>query len=307
MPPKQVEEALEQALAQAKADAEAGETAAPTPVPPAEAVSEVVAEPEQPVSTTDEPAPDPAPQEDWRTEVAHERDRAALMEQRWKTLQGIHEALVREHKELQAQVADLQRQAQQPRETARPADDFSRYNLSASEIDDYSEVLPVIEKIAEAKAQELFAKRVSETEEQAVSTPAPNTEQTFFKTLNSYVPDWADLQKRPEWSGWCTKGVHQELINAKDANKPEVAAETYHRFREFCLNQKPKQTTAIRSQLQPSARGTAPTVPQPVKPFDEGEYKYLVEQRAKRGMTMSAQEQARLNELTQQYYQRPAG
>ncbi len=178
----------------------------------AEVVEEVQAD------RVDEQATQAAPEE--QTEAAPQDDKS--LEQKYKTLQGMYNAeiprLHADKRELAGRISQLEQllssAASQP--TPTPAEPEAPHTLvTEQDIEDYGDSIDVMRRVSQEETN-AANQRIAYLEqtinqmqtnvmprvEQITQQQAQNNEQSFWSALESDVPNWRDINEKPEFQNW---------------------------------------------------------------------------------------------------------
>lgn len=252
--PKNVQRQLE------AAEAAAAQTLA---APPAPVVDQPPA-PAEPVAQT--PPPAPAPSVDW--------------EQRFRTVDGMYKAEVPRMRAqtaaLESQVVSLTEQVRAMTEALKKAPkEPEKSQPDPRDVETFGQdLVAMVQRYAERAAQELnvalrgFDERVSRLESAVTGVDQRSTqtlEQQFYATLDSAIPNWRDINERPEWLTWLAEeddlsGVTRQTV-LTSAHERLDAKRVIAVFKKFLASRPEKPS--LEGQVTPAVSAPAPA---PVSP-----------------------------------------
>lgn len=243
---RQVEEA-EATLAAMRTDAPADTIVAP--VQGTEAAPSNV----QPITTPDDP-------------------NSETMAQRWRSLQGVYNATVRQKDALAGRVAQLEQilsTVQQPsqQQAAPTQQSAQRGYITEKDVTDYGDSIDVMRRVAREElapvisqlqqTMQSFGQNVSHQVQAVANNQQLTREELFYQKLKQFVPGWEQIDQNPGFHQWLSEvdpqtGIMRQVY-LDDAHRAFDVQRVAYFFREY----------AGRMQQQPAAQpGTG--VPQTV-------------------------------------------
>jgi hypothetical protein len=260
-----------------QAPAPDGETAEADPVQEAETpTAEIVELGESSAEAAPAPEPEPAPAPAADERVAH-------LEQAFKTLQGKYSAEVpryaeqlrdrdRELAEMRRELAEMKARAET--KPVKPADRKAKYELTDDQVETYGEeLLEVIERVADRKAEEKLAQTVRPIEQRLEGS----AREAFAARLAAMVPDMEAVNADPAFAEWLGETdpfsgkSRRELADAAIAAMD--APRTARFFTAFLEQSKPVQAAAPSAPVAPPRPATpslaAQVMPRPSAPLPQ--------------------------------------
>lgn len=225
-----------------------------------------------PVASAPAPAPSPTPDSVW--------------EQRYKTLQGIHQAEKRQIGQAQQALAEkvetLTAQLQELAAARTSAEPQTKPQMNPEDVERFgSDLVEMVQRGAAATiaaTTKSFSDTVARLEtrlgalEQAVTGVHKQTTETreeqFYTTLSKLVPDWENINASEEFLAWLAEvdpvyGVQRQvgLTAAHQSLRADHAANVFEAFKS---SRKPKQDTSL--MVAPRGTGGSPTPTAPTTP-----------------------------------------
>lgn len=263
-------EALLQRMNAPQDETPAPETPAPEPV-----VAEQPTEPEAVASPAPAPTPSPEPQID--------RD----LEQKYKTLQGIHRSLNDRVKAMEQRNQELEERLQQALRRVEERDEPRKPEPSVDPKDAEvfgEDLVQMVQRVAQTmfgSAVKSFDARLASIEQQlkgTTSAVAKTAEDVFYEKLRGKVADFEEINVDPRFLEWLaeTDPVYGEprqaaLTRAANAMDGDRVANVFLAFKATLTpSQTPAQKPAasdLEKQVAPNSVATPPAQPQGKRAF----------------------------------------
>lgn len=258
--PKQVQAQID--AADAMLNPQAAPTPAPAPEPQVQPV-EPAPEPTPAPAPAPEPTPAPAPEDDAKYRVLKGKydSEVPLLHQQNRDLNQRVTQLTELLSRIQQRPADQQPTPQAPTgATAKDIDDFG------------GEMVAMVQRVvagAMAQIETRFASEVTKIQQvigQVGQKQQLTAQQQFAKDLNEAVPDWAAIDKQPEWLEWLgqadplTGYVRQVILdNAHTALDAGRVAAIFNAYKATRPAPAPAPVAAPAEVATPLAKQVAPT------------------------------------------------
>lgn len=154
--------------------------------------------------------------------TAERKESEDVLQQRYKTLQGMYNAEVprlhQQNRELAARVAQMEQLlsvTQQPNFTAPAAESAAQANVTQADVDEYGESIDVMRRVAKDEFGSMGARlatienalrqmhtQVVPQVQTIVKQQAMSAEQTFWADLANSVQNWRDINNNPDFQQW---------------------------------------------------------------------------------------------------------
>jgi hypothetical protein len=131
--------------------------------------------------------------------------------QRWRSLQGVHNAMLQRVQGLEQLIATMQQPAPQQRQvvpqpskliTPKDEDDFGTDMVDFARRVTREEMTPVMQALSQMQRQIEQLGNLAPAVQQVATNQHASAEEKFFAQLTSAVPDWADVNDSSQFHNW---------------------------------------------------------------------------------------------------------
>jgi hypothetical protein len=142
---------------------------------------------------------------------AAEDENSQTYAQRWRSLQGVHNAMLQRVQGLEQLIATMQQPAPQQRQveqapskliTPKDEDEFGTDMVDFARRVTREEMTPVMQALSQVQAQLAQLGNLAPAVQQVANTQAATAEEKFFAQLATSVPDWDRVNDDPRFHTW---------------------------------------------------------------------------------------------------------
>lgn len=142
---------------------------------------------------------------------AGEDENSQTYAQRWRSLQGVHNAMLQRVQGLEQLISTMQQPAPQQRQvvppadklvTTKDADNFGEDMVDFARRVTREEMTPVMQALSQMQRQLEQLGTLAPAVQQVATNQQASAEEKFFAQLTASVPDWADVNDSSQFHNW---------------------------------------------------------------------------------------------------------